>query len=220
MSSSVRANHEADQSQDVLLSKHLRDFAGKTQKPEDHFKAVAIQEVAKAGADAKFSLRAVVSKSGYGFSTFYRFWKGFDEYLLDTYDLAVESFLDAEQKMMDEFCGSTPREFFEMLAEHNLAGNRLVPKGLLRSILITFLKGRVSRILRHSSRQAEAVARSFDQHFADQNLSVDVERLKAVFQVHGTFLYWRLADEGLEQDVRILRELMVDSALMTVISSK
>jgi len=200
------------------LTRKLWAVAERTSKPADHFKAVAIQEVAAAGEDAKFSLRGVVSKSGYGFSTFYKFWKGFDEYLLETYDFAAESFLKAEWELISQFSGETPAEYFQMLAEHSLSANQLVPRSLLRTILLGHLKGRVSRLLQHGQRQATQIADGFDRYFADQGLHVDRDRLCAVMQLHGTFLYWRKADTGLVQEPNVLIRLMIDSALMTVVS--
>ena len=197
---------------DQILDATLKQTAEKTAVSRDHFKSVAIQEVLSHGDDAQFSLRSVVSKAGYGFSTFYRFWKGFEEYLLDAYSLGVTSYLRAERTLIGKFEGQTPREYFEIIGWHAIAGNNRLPKRLLSSVLIGHLNGRVSALRRHIPKQTAQIADGFETYFGE-TYRVDRDKLAAVLDLHAVYMLMRKVDPSLEQDDAILVDLMVDSAL-------
>jgi hypothetical protein len=195
-----------------VLEESLKQTAEETTVSKDHFKSVAIQEVLQDGDQAKFSLRSVVSRSGYGFSTFYRFWKRFEDYLIDAYGLGVASYLKSERQLITDFQGDSPTAYFEMIAWHAIAGNNRLPRSLLRSVLIGHLKGRISALRRHIPKQTAQIAEGFELHFGDQ-WTVDRDKLAPVLDLHATYMLMRKVDDELTQDDQILVSLMVDSAL-------
>ena len=197
---------------DKVLIDALKQAADETAVSKDHFKSVAIQEVLQEGDQAHFSLRSVVTRSGYGFSTFYRFWKGFEEYLLDAYNLGAHSYLRAELKLIDAFQGDSPAAYFEMIGWHAITANNKLPKRLLRSVLIGYLKGEISALRQHIPNQTAQIADGLERYFG-QRYAVDREQLACVLDLHATYMVMRKIDTHLEQDDRLLVALMRDSAL-------
>ena len=199
-----------------VIIETLKEFAEQTRSSKDHLRAVALQEVIRNGEDANYSLRSVVAKSGYGFSTFYKWWKGFDEYLLDAYALGTASYLRAEQKHIDRFDGETVESYFRMIAVHAIAGNRAIPRGLFQSFYHSYLKGQISRMLDHVPKETEQIASGFERYFAADGWVIDRQKLAQVLSLHATYMLMRKIYDRLIQADADLVELMIDSALGTI----
>ncbi len=92
---------------DESLKKILSDTVDHSHTPADHMRAALIYSLAEGKDEKRYTIRTILTKAGYGFSTFYKNWKSMPDFLLSSYKFGSNSFLRGLALQIDNFRGET-----------------------------------------------------------------------------------------------------------------
>ena len=195
---------------DERLKKVLSDTVDHSHTPADHMRAALIYSLSEGKDDERYTIRAILKRAGYGFSTFYKNWRSMPDFLLSSYKFGSNSFLRGLALQIDNFRGETPVQFFEMLAWYSLAMNMKLPRHLVSSIILTHLEGRFSRVMTHVPSQVDLICDGFNRNFVEHGLRMDREKCNGVVNVLAVYFYATRIDQDLAQNQSELVSLMVE----------
>ena len=191
----------------------LRKAAENASTPVDHMRAALLNAVIEnETTNQKFSIRSIVSRAGYGFSTFYKYWKSMPAFLFSCYEFGSRAFLASFESKIENFRGDTPREYFEMLANFAVAMNERLPRTLVTTVILTHLEGRFSKVMTHLPKQVDLICDGFNRHFATKGMEINPEKCARVINMIGIYFYVIRLDQDLDttrdEQVNLVVELM------------
>lgn len=181
------------------LDRDIQSSMDKSQSAADHIRLALVQSILeKTTVVKKFSIRSVLKRAGYGFSTFYRHWKSMPEFLLSCYHFGSGAFLAGFESQIKVFEGETPRQYFEMLALYSVVMDEKLPRSLVSSVILVHLEGRFSKVMAHTPRQVDLICDGFDLHFAEQGMEISREKCARVINMIAVYFYSMKLDQSLD----------------------
>lgn len=128
----------------------LHYFSVSGSSPAHHLLIAGVRAVISQGNQGgAVPMRKILDLSGYGFSTFYKYWPRSDNLFKDIWLFAVDCYMASELEHLRQLGRDSPSHFIHIWVSHAVLAQRSVPPSLFSMVTDKFFGSELLRMVGH-----------------------------------------------------------------------